>query len=192
MLTPTMGGHRRRFAATKASLALASLGAVLGGTVPGGAARANSVNAATAQGAAAGQVLAPLQLVATDTLRFGTIARPQTGGTMTISPYGAISTTGDMGQATGIVQPTPRGPAHFTVSGAAGQAYWIGGNYAVTISNGSATMRVSAFTTNVPYAIGTLNAQGRDDFYIGGTLTVSAGQATGAYSGTFPIIVTYY
>lgn len=38
---------------------------------------------------------------------------------------------------------------------------------------------------------GTLSAAGTDNFTVGGTLEVAAGQTTGLYTGTFDVTVAY-
>jgi len=62
----------------------------------------------------------------------------------------------------------------------------------VTISNGSAKMTVGQFTINGTFSGGQIGSNGTYTFYIGGTLTATAGQAVGTYTGTFPITITYY
>jgi len=153
---------------------------------------ANSANTSVIGGTAGGQVAAPVALVAINALRFGTFAQPLTGGTMAMAPQGTYTTSGGMTLASVVAQPTARGAASFTISGNPGASYGIYGVASVTITNGSATMVVGQFTTNISQAIGQLSATGTGSFNIGGTLTASANQAPGAYTGTFPIIVQYY
>lgn len=162
------------------------------GTLTGPCALAKSGNTASVAGTAGAQVVAPITLVATSSLRFGTIAQPVLGGTITMSPYGTITTTGDLGASTGVAQPTPQGAASFTLTGNPGAQFAIYGVSQVTITNGVAKMTLGQFTTNAVFAIGQLGSNGTASFNIGGTLTVSANQAVGNYSGTFPITVMYY
>jgi hypothetical protein len=143
-------------------------------------------------GSASAQITAPMQLVALGSLQFGTIAQPTAGGTLTMSPYGALTSTGDMGTASSIAQSGSRGAASFSLTGTPGALYTISGVSQVTISNGQAKMTVGQFTTNVAFAVGQIGTNGTASFAIGGTLTASPNQAIGSYSGTFPIIVTYY
>ena len=153
---------------------------------------AASANTSVVGGTASAQVAAPLQLVAVNALQFGSMAQPQVGGTLTSSPSGAISTTGDMGTATAVMQTTARSAASFNVTGIAGMMFTATGVSQVTISNGSARMTVGQFTINGTFSGGQIGANGTYTFNIGGTLTAAAGQAPGTYSGTFPITVAYY
>lgn len=157
-----------------------------------GNALAASGNGSTVSGSASAQVMAPMQLTAVSALQFGTIAQPAIGGTLTMSPYGTLTSTGDMGASSSIAQTGPRTAASFTLTGTPGALYTISGVSQVTISNGSNTMTVGRFTTNVWFAVGQIGVDGTSSFNIGGTLTASAGQAPGSYTGTFPIIVAYY
>lgn len=160
--------------------------------VAGGNALAASGTGSTVTGSASAQIAAPMQLVAGTVLQFGTIAQPVTGGTLTMSPQGTLTSTGDMGSSSSIAQTGPRTAASFTLTGTPGALYSISGVSQVTITNGSKTMTVGQFTTNIAFAIGQIGTNGTAAFNIGATLTASGGQATGRYSGTFPIIVTYY
>ena len=50
-----------------------------------------------------------------------------------------------------------------------------------------------AFTTALPAGVtsGTLSGSGTGAFTVGGTLTVASAQPTGAYSGNYPVTITY-
>ncbi len=153
---------------------------------------ANSQNTSVVAGTVGGQVAAPTGLVAVNGLRFGTFSRPVTGGTMVMAPQSTFTTTGDLGTASSVIQPTARGAASFTLAGNPGALFGIYGVASVTITNGSAKMTVGQFTTDAALAIGALSTAGTASFNIGGTLTASANQAPGTYTGTFPITVQYY
>jgi hypothetical protein len=171
--------------------ALAALIVVIGAGA-GHQALAASGNTSVSTGSASATVAAPIRLVATGPLRFGTIAQPQVGGTMTVSPYSAVSTTGDIGSDSAIAQTAPPAAASFSVTGIPGMQFTASGVSQVIISNGSATMTVGQFTINSSFSGGQISANGTTTFNIGGTLTASAGQAVGIYAGSFPITVTYY
>jgi hypothetical protein len=83
--------------------------------------------------------------------------------------------------------------ASFTASGNPGQAYTISLPASASLSDGhSHTMSVDAFSCTVnPLASGQLSGSGSQDFQVGGTLTVGANQAPGAYTGTFNVTVVY-
>lgn len=152
---------------------------------------ARSGNTSVSTGSASATVAVPIKLTAISALQFGTMAQPVTGGTMTISPLGGFTTTGDLGSATAITQSTPPAAASFTVSGISGAIFAASGVSQVTISAGSAKITLGQFTINGLFSGGQIGANGTVTFYIGGTLFVPAGQAAGAYTGTFPITVTY-
>lgn len=154
-------------------------------------AQASSGNTSVSSGSASATVEAPIQLVATGSLNFGTFAQPKTAGTITISPYGAVSTTGELGTDMAVAQSTAKSAASFTVNGMPGVQFSASGVSTVTISNGAAKMTIGQFTISSSFSGGQIGSNGTTTFTIGGTLTASAGQAAGTYSGTFPITVAY-
>lgn len=155
-------------------------------------AQAASGNTQVVSGSASAVVTAPIRLVAVSPLQFGTMLQSQVGGTITIAPSGTVTTTGDMGTARAIAQPSPPAAATFNVTGLAGTLFTASGVSQVTISNGSSTMTVGQFTINSSFSGGQIGNNGATTFNIGGTLTVAPGQAIGTYTGTFPITVAYY
>ena len=170
-------------------LALAAVIAIVGAS---NHALASSGNTKVATGSASAVVAAPIKLSVTGSLQFGTFAQPKTGGTITISPYGAVSTTGDLGAVMAIAQSTPASAASFAVTGMPGASFAASGVSQVSISNGSATMTGGQFTINSSTSGGQIGNNGMTTFNIGGTLTASANQPAGNYTGTFPITVVYY
>lgn len=124
------------------------------------------------------------------TLAFGSFAAG-TGGTVTVTPGNVRSATGgvtllsgDAGSATSI-----------TVTGKANSTYTITlpADGVVALSDGAGhTMAVNSFVS-IPSATtnksGLLNAAGSQVMTIGATLTVSSGQTTGSYSGTYSVTV---
>jgi len=117
-------------------------------------------------------------------LSFGTIASGD-GGTVTVDADGVISSsdpnmliTGSTGSAAG-----------FHVTGEAGLAFTANVDSSVTLSDGT---HPDMTATLVPYGIATnLDGTGIEDFTVGGTLTVPAGQGAGSYNGTFSVGVYY-
>lgn len=117
-------------------------------------------------------------------LGFGYII-PGTGGTVTVPPTGEITTSGGLTLTTQL----PTGAAQFKVTGEAGFHYSISMDATTTISNGSGgSMNVASLEHN---ATGTLDGGGEEIFRVGGVLTVSSGQATGSYTGTFNVDAAY-
>ncbi|MET0855400.1 MAG: DUF4402 domain-containing protein [Telluria sp.] len=109
------------------------------------------------------------------------------GGTVVVSPAGVRSTTG--------VIPLPGA----TVS-AAGFSLIVTGNgkalrwttitlpSSATLSSGSASMTLNAFTSN---PTGTFNGSLLTQLAVGATLNVSPNQPAGTYTGTFSVTVNY-
>ncbi len=134
-------------------------------------------------------------LTAGQTLSFGSIIGSAGGGTVTVSTASGITATGVTsvggtvtaatftGTDPGVNPSPPTGCTTRTVTvDVAGGATLIGPG---------TNMTVSAMTDSV-----TENGTGLWDYrsvpiYVGGTLNVNASQATGSYSGTFTITITY-
>ena len=134
-------------------------------------------------------VLQPLQIINTSDLRFGTILRGTTAGTVVVNP------TTDARTKTG-------GPTLVGNDGAAARFLTYGGPLqfvqvnrgplpVLTRQGGGGTMNVTQLVLNGPVNR-YLSGAGILDLRVGGTLAVKANQASGRYSGTFDIIVTYY
>lgn len=153
---------------------------------------ASARNAASQTGAGRAEVVAALSLQPVLDLRFGRFYRPATSGNLTISSSGTVTGTGSMAAEVATPQATGgRGPGTFIVSGDPARMFRLTLPNRIDISNGGATMRVSNFTSNVPSRGIALDASGRFSLAIGARLQVSGNQALGAYSGRFPVTVTY-
>ena len=117
-------------------------------------------------------------------LGFGFII-PGTGGTITVTPTGTVT------PSTGLTLTTqlPTGPAQFKVTGEADFHYSVTMDNTTIITNGNGgSMNVSGLGHN---ANGILNAIGEEVFKVGGVLSVSSGQATGTYTGSFNVEAAY-
>ncbi len=148
--------------------------------------------AGTQQSDVNANVLQPLQIINISDLRFGTILRGTSAGTVVINPNNDARTR--TGPATG--------PTLVGNDGAAAQFLTYGGPLqfiqvnrgplpVLTRQGGGGTMNVTQLTLNGPVNR-FLNSAGLLDLRVGGTLNVGANQPSGRYSGTFDIIVTYY
>ena len=144
-----------------------------------------SAYAATANGSATAEVVAPITLThtAAATINFGMID-PGAGGSVTV-------TAGNVRTASGVTL-LAAGPASsadaFTVGGGANRGYTIGTAAGTVTNAGGVTMN---FTTTPSALTSTLSVGGTDSFTVGGTLTVVAGQATGSYTGSYVATVLY-
>jgi hypothetical protein len=143
---------------------------------------ANAQTSAIASGNAAARVIAPITLVAGNTLHFGTVYN--TGGTVIISVGGVRSGTCPVSTAAPL-----HSAGTFTVGGETGLTYTttVPADNTVTITNGTDNMDVDGFNHN---ATGTI-VGGGETFSVGATLTVPAGVSTGAYTGTYNVTVAY-
>ena len=129
-------------------------------------------------------------LVNTRALSFGKFA-VQGSGSVTLSPNGARSASGGVV----LLISSPGASAEFTASdpdpARVSSAYIItlpsDGTVALTGSSGS--MALNGFTSE-PASTGMLSG-GSQVFQVGATLSVSAGQPPGAYSGSFAVTVNY-
>ena len=141
----------------------------------------------TANGVAQAVVVGPLQLyhVANAALNFGSFTA-STGGTVVVNPTSGAASFSGPTSVTGVT-PTADG---FTVSGDPNRSF------SITTGNGTikdAANDSMAFTTALPAGVtsGTLSGSGTGAFTVGGTLTVASAQPTGAYSGNYPVTITY-
>lgn len=151
-----------------------------------------SAQAAQATATASGTVIAPITINAAANLVFGSFAAGA-GGTVTVSTSGARTTGGPV--LMGAVTPSA---ARFDIGGEAGATYSITHSGTAVLTNGAATMALAKFsdltganaTAGNP-ATGTLDGAGTQSLYVGGALTVAAGQLPGVYTGTVIATVEY-
>ncbi|MEO0466736.1 MAG: DUF4402 domain-containing protein [Pseudomonadota bacterium] len=144
-----------------------------------------SAYAASVDSNAGADIIAPLQITNATALYFGTIAPSLTeGGSVVVSPAGGKTC------ATALTCLTDdHTAAAFDVTGEADASYTISLPTSVQISNGAgANMTIDSFAGSK--TSGTL-VSGQDNFTVGGSLAVSANQATGEYTGTFAVTVEY-
>ncbi|MDR3705759.1 MAG: DUF4402 domain-containing protein [Paludibacteraceae bacterium] len=153
-----------------------------------------SMMAQTANTAAAVNLITPLTLTQTSPLHFGTMSvQASTAGTCVLKTDGTRSQTGGVNLSTAVPTATT---AAYNVTGAVSTTYIITLPPTISVSDGSNTMTISSLVARAASAMadgttGTLSATGTDAFTVGGTLTVPAGQAIGAYTGTFNVTVAY-
>lgn len=159
--------------------------ALLVGAAPGGFALVSPAATGNAQAV----IIAPLTLTHNSgaMLNFGNVVNT-TAGTVTVAAKdGAVSSTGVAGQngATTADQ--------FTVTGTNGIVFTVNTPASITVTSGANNMTINSVTsfcgtgtTSSCVASTTGTAVG-----IGGTLSVSAAQAPGTYTGTYSLTVTY-
>lgn len=124
----------------------------------------------------------------TQALGFGKFAAGS-GGSVTVSPSGARSATGSVA----LLSSSGGAAAQFTVSGDANFTYAISlpaNGTVVLTKNGGQTMSVNNFSSS-PSPAGQLSALSKQTVSVGATLSVGSNQATGAYTGSFTVMVDY-
>ncbi len=128
-------------------------------------------------------------------MHFGTMTvKAAQGGTCVVSPAGVRSRTG--GVTLSNLAPA-MSLATYSVTGEPGKSYTITLPLTITVFYTTFSMTVSnllAKPASGPAsfnATGTIGTSGSEQFTIGATLNVAAGQEEGLYTGNFPITVTY-
>ncbi len=149
---------------------------------------ANSFGQESATATATGTIVTPISIENAEDMNFGNVAVQSTsGGTVVLAPSGSRSVTG------GVTLPAIEGTvsaASFDIEGAPNYTYSISlPSAATTVSSGSNTMTVNAFTSD-PSTTGTLSASGIETINVGATLNVDAAQASGVYESETPFTVT--
>ncbi|WP_230019721.1 DUF4402 domain-containing protein [Massilia sp. Bi118] len=115
----------------------------------------------------------------------------RSGGTITVSPSGARSSTG----AVLLLNSPSAGPAVLNVGKSTNGitsksvAITLPPNGSISMSSGSSSMPLSAFVTS-PATILTV-PDGGLTLSVGATMTVAANQPRGTYTGSIPLIVNF-
>lgn len=150
-----------------------------------------SAQAKLTDNTAGGEILSPISLVRSTQLQFGKLAVIAPGGTVVLSPSApaTLIPSGGVTVVTGVIQTA----ASFIVSGATGYGYAITAPSTITVVNGAASMVITPITVKTGAGLGLVGTLtgGTDNFYIGGTLTVSGTQLVGTYSALFDVTVNY-
>ncbi|WP_334161931.1 DUF4402 domain-containing protein [Phenylobacterium sp.] len=141
-------------------------------------------------------IFQPIQLAKNTDLSFGTIVRPTSGsGTVTIS-----SADGERTYTGGVAllnsgPNAPSGRATYTVTGEGGQSMNVNipASFSMTRTGGSETITVTLAmsVTNPQLLSGTLGNTGNLTFGVGGSIPVADSTHSGAYTGTFNVVVAY-
>lgn len=142
-----------------------------------------SAHADTAEATASAEILQQVTVTSDGSaLNFGTIVVGADGGDVEISSAGALAACDANLVCSGTVS-----AAGFDVTGTSGEIVAISVDPTVQLSNADGdTMSATLASSDT-----TLTLAGGDSFAVGGTLTVGASQADGAYSGTFEVTVDY-
>lgn len=160
---------------TKLLLSL-SLTALL---LSGGAALAE-----TATGHATAVITQPITITETTQMNFGKIVSDATGGTVTVSSAGVISSSGPVTYGTGS-------QGVFTIAAEPSTAMTITFTAGTLDDGASHTMPVNNFTYTTTPAANTTDALGALQIDASASLVVAANQSAGTYTGTYGITVNY-
>lgn len=131
---------------------------------------------------------AQISLTKNTDLNFGSMVSGPSAGTVTVSITGAVSSTGGV-----TLVPATTAPAEFTLSnGPTGGAhiYLIQVPSSVTITSGANSMVVNNFDNTAPN-LGIINNSTSRTIFVGATLNVGANQASGLYTGTYLMMVSF-
>ena len=170
---------------------LLATAAIAAGLLAGGNAFAQSAaNTDSASATASVTTVRPLTITKTTDLAFGKIVRPRTGtGTVVLANSGnsVVASAG----AVALTSTTSR--AVFAVAGEGAQVVTTTIPSTVSLVNGANSILVTLlpdFGSSVTLS-GALAAAGSATLNVGGSFSVTDTQASGAYTATFPVTVTY-
>lgn len=135
---------------------------------------------------ASATIITPIAISKTVDMNFGNVAVSAVAGTVVLTPASVRTKTG------GVTLPIVAGTisaASFNVTGLGSYTFTITlPSTPLTISNGSNTMTVNAFTST-PSGTGTLSG-GAQVLNVGATLNIGINQAAGLYTSATPFTVT--
>ena len=168
-------------------ISLIALGLVL---LSGSAMAEQESAQATGNGNAKAEIVSALQIESKQDLDFGKMLGQ--ANTVTVNTAGQRSAT----TPAGLVQSTPTQGVIEVSGGVENQQITITGPVAGTstevthTTDSSKKMTVSNYQTD-PNGTTQLGAGGKTTINVGADLTVGADQATGTYTGTYPVEITY-
>lgn len=150
---------------------------------------ANAQNQTTStNGTAGANIVTPIAIEQTRGIQFGTIAPGTAAGTVTLT---SVENTVVTSSGVSLLANTAtRTSGLFNISGAANQTFKIVMDETVTLNSGANSMTAN-LTKNLANSGNALGTSGAAQLIVGGTLNVAAGQATGAYAGTYNVTVSY-
>lgn len=160
---------------------------VVGATMATAGLYSATLTAAQVTATASATVLQPLDItLGTNAMNFGDVSGDADNATTVVLTTAGTTSSGDGA----LVGGTPTA-GDFNVSGAGTAAYDITlpADGVVTLSGPGTAMSVDGFTDSAGGS-SSLTA-GTDSFTVGATLSINAGQAAGAYSGTYDVTVDY-
>lgn len=148
-------------------------------------------NAATANATASATIVCPIAMADAGTgLAFGNIV--QGAGDVYVNPAAAPTRAfSNANMYPGAGNLGTFSAAHFILTGASGFTYAISGPSTVTVTDGSTTATSTLVDSKSTGSLVGTGCAATDDFYVGGTLSLTALNLPGLYTGTFTRTVTY-
>lgn len=160
---------------------------------------------------ASAQLIIPMTLARSSAkgLNFGTINLGDgTGGSVTVSTLGVATVTSGNVKLSTFGNKQVASTTSYNVTGTYSSTYALSIDPQILLTNGTTVTGTSKNTMlvgnlrvsytnkanveeNATGSWSTLDAEGKDSFTIGGTLTIEASQAGGLYAGTFMAAVDY-
>lgn len=138
-------------------------------------------------------VIQPISIVANKNMNFGTFVRPGSTTTVTLSNAGVIS-----GLTAVNTSGNAPSQAQFTITGEGGQAINITVPATITLTSSANTLTVNTTadsgTTGSAVAStlsGTIGSAGTKVVNVGGTVSLTSTQASGAYTGSITVTAAY-
>jgi len=148
----------------------------------------------SATGDATANILAALGVVNNSDLNWGDITPDGTSATVVSMSADASGTRTDDGGGAIMLSSDEGSSAEFELSGEAAETVDLSfTSSSISLSNGTDNMAAELYFTG---GLGTTTSSetltgGNATFYVGGDLTVGAGQASGAYTTTFEVNAQY-
>jgi Mat/Ecp fimbriae major subunit len=151
---------------------------------------ASSANAATATGHANATIVEQLSVTEDTQMNFGVLAPTNTAGTVALTTAGVRTCNANVTCINGIGTVAA---GAFHASGAVGANITLSVDTSTTLNNtsGTGSMTLNGISLSAASGTGVLNASGRFDFTVGGTLNVGANQNSGVYTGTYNVTANY-
>jgi len=142
--------------------------------------------AATASGTATVTIQAPIAIAQTTPMAVGTVIHDDQGlaGTATLD-----AATGAIGGTNTTTTGATRGV--FTVTGASDVSFTLSALGTATFTNGTPAEDMLMTLTSDPAAGALTLTGGSVGINVGGSLPLAANQPTGAYTGTYSVVVNY-
>lgn len=162
------------------------------GTLIGPFASALAQTAATQHARSTATIVQPLRIRKDSDLEFGTLVHPKSSASNIVTIDPATGSRALTGGGDAVLIPSPASRAAFTVSGAGGQVYSLTIPTTVTMTSGGDIITVTLTSTGAAGVFsGAIGETGATTIGIGGSFSVTNGQAAGTYSGSFNTTVAY-